>query len=109
MENIRPEFNDKTHVLTRTIKEDGSSEYEVTPLSEEAAALRSNPDSFRAISLAYVRAERDRRIKTTDWIVLSDIPIDSTKREEWLVYRQQLRDFPETCDPLNPIWPTQPK
>jgi hypothetical protein len=32
---------------------------------------------------------------------------------EWiqkvLLYMQQLRDFPEKCDPQNPVWPTPPQ
>lgn len=105
----RPEYNDKTHVLTRRILDDGSSEYEVTPLKEEIAIIRSNPDSFREISLRFIRAERDRQLKASDWSVLYDIPMQEDKRLEWLEYRQILRDFPESCDIENPIWPTPPK
>ena len=104
-----PTYNDKTHVLTTRILDDGSREYEVTPLKEEVAILRSNPDSFREISLAYIRAERDRQLIASVWSVLYDVPMSNSKKEEWLQYRQQLRDFPETCDIENPVWPIPPK
>ena len=104
----RPEYNDKTHVLTRRILDDGTSEYEVTPLPEEVAIIRSNPDSFREISLIVIRAERDRKLKASDWSVLYDIPMPEEKRLQWLEYRQELRDFPDTCDINNPIWPSMP-
>ena len=104
-----PTYNDKTHVLTTRILDAGSREYEVTPLKEEVAILRSNPDSFKEISLAYIRAERDRQLKASDWSVLYDIPMQEDKRLEWLEYRQILRDFPESCNIENPIWPIPPK
>ena len=32
------------------------------------------------------------------------------QRQEWSLYKQALRDFPDNCsDPLNPVWPTPPQ
>lgn len=44
---------------------------------------------------ASVRAERDRRITATDYLVMPDYPISQEKLEEIKVYRQALRDLPE--------------
>lgn len=60
-----------------------------------------------------VRAERDRRITATDYLVMPDYPISQEKLEEIKVYRQALRDLPEQLgfpwngpdDPACP-WPT---
>ena len=62
-----------------------------------------------------VRAERDRRITTTDYLVMPDYPISQEKLEEIKVYRQALRDLPEQLgfpwngpdDPACP-WPVEP-
>lgn len=61
---------------------------------------------------ARVRAERDRRIAETDYLVMPDYPISQDKFEEIKVYRQALRDLPQqpgfpwngTDDPACP-WP----
>lgn len=62
---------------------------------------------------ARVRAERDRRIAETDYLVMSDYPLSQEKLEEIKVYRQALRDLPEqpgfpwggSDDPVCP-WPS---
>lgn len=44
---------------------------------------------------ARVRAERDRRITATDYLVMPDYPLDTDKLEEIKAYRQALRDLPQ--------------
>lgn len=44
---------------------------------------------------ASVRAERDRRITATDYLVMPDYPLDTDKLEEIKAYRQALRDLPQ--------------
>lgn len=44
---------------------------------------------------ARVRAERDRRIAETDYLVMPDYPISQDKFEEIKAYRQSLRDLPQ--------------
>ncbi len=64
---------------------------------------------------ARVRAERDRRITATDYLVMPDYPLDTDKIEEIKVYRQALRDLPQQLgfpwngpdDPACP-WPVEP-
>ena len=63
---------------------------------------------------ARVRAERDRRIAETDYLVMPDYPLSQEKLEEIKVYRQALRDLPEQLgfpwngpdDPACP-WPVE--
>lgn len=52
-----------------------------TPTQEELAAS--------------IRAERDRRITATDYLVMPDYPLDTDKLEEIKAYRQALRDLPQ--------------
>jgi hypothetical protein len=43
-----------------------------------------------------VRTIRDGLLSRSDWTQLPDSPFTETKREEWAIYRQQLRDILET-------------
>lgn len=54
-----------------------------------------------------LRNRRNSLLLSTDWTQLEDAPVN---KEEWAIYRQELRDLPEnTQDPTNPIWPTHPE
>jgi hypothetical protein len=56
-----------------------------------------------------LRAERDRRLATTDWVTLKAYSTTTPVPEAWATYMQALRDLPTTTeDPANPVWPTQP-
>ena len=62
-----------------------------------------------------LRIERDKKIALTDWRVLPD----QTPSDEWINYRQALRDLPASASPkLNSnydldfssfTWPTEPE
>jgi len=54
-----------------------------------------------------LRAERDRLLADTDWIMVSDYP--GTDQAAWAVYRQALRDLPEGYTPsAYPDYPVKP-
>lgn len=58
-----------------------------------------------------LRAERDQRLRASDWTQLADAVLPGTSTlAQWATYRQALRDWPATVtDPLNPPpWPTEP-
>lgn len=57
-----------------------------------------------------LRQRRDGLLQKSDWTQMPDAPLDATKKEEWKVYRQQLRDLPaNTLDPRQVEWPTPPE
>jgi hypothetical protein len=60
------------------------------------------------VSLTEVRGTRDKILLASDWRVsVSDYPYPD--RDEWITYRQELRDFPLTYIPTeNPEWPIPP-
>jgi len=72
--------------------------------------------------LCDVRCQRDRKLLESDWLFkryrdqMEEISMgirsrtDQTPREikDWLYYYKQLRDFPATCTPTAPVWPTEP-
>jgi len=45
-------------------------------------------------ALIYAREIRSARLASSDWTQALDVPLTDTKKAEWAVYRQQLRDFP---------------
>lgn len=58
--------------------------------------------------LAVIRTKRNKLLADCDWTQLPDAPLTVEQKQAWSVYRQELRDFPETCDPYNPVWPAKP-
>ncbi len=66
------------------------------------------PPPTAAELLVKIKQERNGRLRACDWTQLEDAPFSTAKKHDWKVYRQELRDFPETCDPFNPVWPVAP-
>ena len=57
-----------------------------------------------------VRKERDKLLKDSDYIMVSDAPITTEKKEEWTTYRQSLRDIPQTfSNPDDVTYPDKPE
>ena len=51
-----------------------------------------------------MREERDKLLRETDYTALPDYP----QRDKWIVYRQELRDFPSVWTPETPF-PIKPE
>jgi hypothetical protein len=59
--------------------------------------------------LVYLRRQRDLLLNETDWTVLPDSPLSLELREQYLVYRQALRDLPQNTNSYETlVWPTRP-
>jgi hypothetical protein len=56
---------------------------------------------------AEVREHRTELLKECDWTVLPDSPVGDTLND-WILYRQELRNVTNQSNPFNIIWPTQP-
>ena len=56
-----------------------------------------------------VRSIRNQYLSECDWTQLPDSPLTSEKKQEWVVYREQLRDVTLQPDPFNITWPTKPE
>ena len=56
----------------------------------------------------FVRTERTKLLKASDWTQGADSPLTDSKKTEWKTYRQALRDVPTQSDPFNITWPTEP-
>jgi hypothetical protein len=56
-----------------------------------------------------IRSKRNSLLNDSDYTQLPDVSLTDIKRQEWRVYRQQLRDITTTyTDPHTVVWPTQP-
>lgn len=59
--------------------------------------------------MAQLRAQRDRLLRGSDWTQMPDSPLDAAAGDAWAVYRQTLRDLPQTiADPASVEWPFPP-
>ena len=62
-----------------------------------------------AIAVKNVKAERDRLLATTDWVVIRAQETQTELPQSWAAYRQQLRALPEQPNfPYNIVWPSKP-
>jgi hypothetical protein len=62
-----------------------------------------------AVQTQAVKADRDRMIAATDWIVTKSAEAGEPVPESWKTYRQALRDIPEQAGfPFQVTWPTRP-
>ena len=61
-------------------------------------------------NIMYLRHIRDILIALTDWTQVTDSPLTSEQRSAWAVYRQNLRDLPQTYSGDGNIpWPALPE
>lgn len=65
---------------------------------------QENEDTWTSI-----RYSRNELLTECDWTQLSDSPLTNQKKQEWIVYRQALRDITFQVNPFNVIWPTKPE
>jgi hypothetical protein len=87
---------------------------ELAPLSpQEAAECSASEQQWTAelnTRLAReARKQRDNLLSLSDWAMLPDAPITTQRKEEFIAYRQALRDVPAQPNFPNIIsWPTLP-
>ena len=74
--------------------------------AEQEQAYQAGLDATAATS---VRAQRDRLLAETDWIVIMHTERGTNIPAEWELYRQALRDITEQEGfPNAVVWPTKP-
>jgi len=56
-----------------------------------------------------VRKKRDDLLLESDWVVLPHSPITGSNLNEWIQYRQDLRDVTNQSNPFEITWPTKPE
>ena len=60
-----------------------------------------------AIDLRRIKNQRTILLKESDWVVLPHSPITGSKLEEWITYRQELRNVTNQTPPY--VLPTKPE
>lgn len=56
-----------------------------------------------------IRNKRNSLLSFSDYTQLADAPITDAERQEWVVYRQALRNITTQPDPFAIVFPTSPK
>ena len=89
---------------------------QTTPTEEEVNLKVAELEKEEPMRL--LRQKRNKLIAETDWTQANDIPFSTLKKQEWQVYRQQLRDLPANASPkldsnynldlTSFTWPTPP-
>lgn len=85
------------------INEDEVVEYQTRRPKTEEELQEETESKWRDI-----REKRNRLLLESDWTQLSDSPLSVEKREEWAIYRQELRDITNYASPDQVVWPSEP-
>lgn len=57
-----------------------------------------------------IRNKRNTLLRKSDWTQMNDSPLNTEKKNEWLNYRNNLRNLPQTfINPDEVIWPDVPE
>lgn len=56
-----------------------------------------------------IKSQRNTLLASCDWTQLPDVPLTTSQKIEWQIYRQSLRDITDTyANPDDVIFPTEP-
>jgi hypothetical protein len=111
---LDPVFETPAPTVTRyqTAYKDGTEQdskgnwvwkWSISEMDDEAKAAKD------AEAAKAVRADRDKRIAETDWIVIKNLELNQNVPGVWEVYRQELRDVPAQAGfPHEITWPVKP-
>ena len=77
---------------------------------EEVVSATVDEPARQALASRTVRADRNRRLRESDWTQLADSVLDAEAMVLWQSYRQALRDVPQqTGFPDGVDWPLPPE
>lgn len=65
-------------------------------------------NELKKVKWGEIRSLRNSLLSDCDWTQLSDSPLTPEKKQEWISYRQLLRDVTLQPDPFNITWPVIP-
>jgi len=83
-----------------------TAEAEIFANQQAAANALQDPAHITQRMWDQVRTQRNGLLSDSDWTQLSDSPVDSSA---WAIYRQELRDIPQTFStPESVVWPAKP-
>ena len=83
--------------------------YKIGPVFETLKQEIEHKAAVDAIAAKTVRIERNKKLRESDWTLLSDVPFSAEEKIEWIKYRNALRNLPKLDGfPHNFSWPQQP-
>lgn len=78
--------------------------------SEEQTAFDARRSSNAAWRTEDLRAERNKKLSETDWVITMHKELGTNIPAAWKTYRQALRDITDTYTSLNDVvWPEKPE
>ena len=83
--------------------------FEILVEPSELWIIKNQPTPTTEQLLEPIRINRNILLAECDWTQLSDCVLSAEKKAEWVIYRQTLRDLPETINVNNPVYPTKPE
>lgn len=97
-----------THIpVSQAVGPDGSVTIEWAP--RETPLVLEHHDVYHEQMWASVREQRDRLLAESDWVSARALDTGAPAPEDWLAYRQALRDITKQRNPFQVVWPTKPK
>jgi hypothetical protein len=72
------------------------------------SVIERSAEELNENKMVQVRNYRNLLLSNSDWTQMSDSPLSDDKKAEWAIYRQILRNLPNTVDLNNVVYPTQP-
>lgn len=104
----KPIINERTHIVKLkkyATKINGTYVYEYD-ITEKSIEEINAYDSFVSQE---VRNKRNKLLQETDWVVTKSTELSTPIPNEWIYYRQELRNIPEQVSfPYHIIWPIKP-
>lgn len=82
-------------------------ESQTQPTEEEIAAKTTELENAEPLRL--LRAERNKKLTETDWVVTMHKELGTNIPAAWKTYRQALRDITDSATSLDDVtWPEKP-
>lgn len=82
---------------------------ELGEMTQAEIDVHLNPPADPAQLADAARADRDRRLRDCDWVIIRAQETGAPMPTDWLGYRQSLRDVPDQNKfPFDIHWPTKP-
>jgi len=98
---LKQDFPEETHLFV-----DVSDDVTIKNIKVGPGGIVTTDSSYL---YGEIREQRNKLLISCDWTQSRDSPLTIEKQDAWTLYRQALRDLPNTVtDPTNVTWPTPP-
>ena len=76
---------------------------EYIELTAEELAEMADRAAAADLDFSMVRMDRDNMLRNTDWTQIADATLGAYTAEEWVTYRQALRDYPASASKVSEL------